>query len=68
MFSSMSTDVGLWVAELVKHLTLDFGSGRDLMVMRLSPALGSVLSRSLLEILFLCPPSPLSFFKNKSFF
>ena len=30
---------GTWVAQLVKCPTLDFGSGHDLRVMRLSPAL-----------------------------
>ena len=29
-----------WVAQLVGHLTLGFGSGHDLRVMRLSPASG----------------------------
>ena len=28
---------GVWVAQLVKRPTLDFGSGHDLSVMRLSP-------------------------------
>ena len=37
--------MGAWVAQLVKHLTLDFGSGHDLMVVGWSPALGSVLCR-----------------------
>ena len=32
-----------WVAQWVKHLTLDFGSGYDLKAMRSSPASGSVL-------------------------
>ena len=32
-----------WVAQSVKHLTLDFSSGRDLTVLRLSPALGSMM-------------------------
>ena len=32
---------GTWVAQLVKPL--DFGSGHDLRVVRLSPTLGSVL-------------------------
>ena len=36
---------GAWVAQLIKHLTLDFSSCHDLKVMRWSPALGSVLSR-----------------------
>ena len=31
---------GTWVAQLVKHLTLDFSSGCDLMVLRLSPLIG----------------------------
>ena len=30
-----------WVVQLVKHLSLDFGSGHDLRVLRSSPALGS---------------------------
>ena len=32
-----------WVAQSVKHLTLDFGSGHNLLVMRSSPVLGSAL-------------------------
>lgn len=31
------------MAQLVEHPTLNFGSGQDLGVMRLSPKLGSVL-------------------------
>ena len=38
-------NMGTWVAQSVKHLTLDFGSGRDLRVLGWSPALGSRLSR-----------------------
>ena len=34
---------GTWVAQAVKALTLDFGSGHDLRVMRVSPESGSVL-------------------------
>ena len=34
---------GSWVAQSVKHLTLDFGSAHDLRVVRLSPGLGSML-------------------------
>ena len=34
---------GAWVAQLVKPPTLDFCSGHDLRVMRLSPAWGSML-------------------------
>jgi len=34
---------GLWVAQSVKHPTLDFGSGHDLGVLRSSPASGSAL-------------------------
>ena len=33
------------MAQSVKYLTLDFGSGRDLMIVRLSPISGSVLGR-----------------------
>ena len=33
-----------WMAQLVEHLTLDFGSGHDPRVMGSSPTLGSVLS------------------------
>ena len=33
-----------WVAQSVKHLTLDFDSGHDIMVMRTSLMSGSVLS------------------------
>lgn len=33
-----------WEARLEKCLTLDFGSGRDLRVVRLSPVLGSTIS------------------------
>ena len=32
------------LGESVKHPTLDFGSGHDLMVLRSSPALGSMLT------------------------
>ena len=35
---------GAWVAQPVKCLTLDFSSGRDLTVMRLSPKSGSTLT------------------------
>ena len=48
---------GAWVAQSVKHLTLDFGSGHDLRVVRFSPELGSRLTPrwawSLLKILSL---------------
>ena len=30
---------GTWMAQLVKHLTLGFGSGQDLRVVRASPAM-----------------------------
>ena len=35
---------GTWVVQLVECPTLDFGSGHDLRVMRLSSTLGSMLS------------------------
>ena len=47
---------GTWVSQQVKHLTLDLGSGHDLMVqsVRLSPVLGFTLTgQSLLGILSL---------------
>ena len=48
---------GAWVAQSVKRPTLDFGSGHDLMVADIKPALGSALKAlSLLGIL----PLPLS--------
>ena len=34
---------GVWVAQSVKCLTLEFGPGHDLMVVRLRPVSGSVL-------------------------
>ena len=34
---------GIWVAQLFKHLTLDFGSGRDLLVVGCCPMMGSML-------------------------
>ena len=36
--------LGAWVAQSVECPTLDFGSGRDLRVVGLSPASGSILS------------------------
>ena len=35
---------GTWVTQSVKRPTLDIGSGRDLVVMRSSPSLGSTLN------------------------
>ena len=35
---------GAWVAQLVKPLTLGFGLGCDLVVLKLDPTLGSTLS------------------------
>ena len=44
------------VAQLVEHLTLDFGSGHDLTVCEFKPHVGSALTaQSLLGILSLCP-------------
>ena len=40
---------GAWVAQLVKHPTLGFGSCHDLGVVRLSPALGPALSSELAQ-------------------
>lgn len=57
LFIKNTKEWGTWVAQLVKHLTLDFGSGHDLRVVGSRPVSGSLLSGSLLEILFL--PLPL---------
>lgn len=35
---------GAWVAQMVKYSTLDFGSGHELRVVRLSPESGYALS------------------------
>ena len=52
---------GAWVAQFVKGPTLGFGSDHDLMVVRLSPTSGSVLTVwSLLGILSLSPSLSLS--------
>ena len=52
---------GAWVAQSVKRLTLDFGSGRDLRFVSSSPTSGSTLIvRSLLGILSLSLPLCLS--------
>ena len=51
---------GTWVAQWVEHPTLDFGSGHDLRVMRLSPKLGSTV-----RVKFACPfPSDVSLTPN----
>jgi len=49
---------GTWVAQSVKHPTLDFSSGHDLRVMRSSPA-GACLRFSL----SLCCPPPTGLLK-----
>ena len=42
-----------WVAQLMKHLTLDFGSGHDLMVRGIKPCMGSLwTAQSFLGVLF----------------
>ena len=51
---------GTWVAQSVKHPTLDFSSGHDLMVVRSSPASGSALTtQSLLGVVSLPISLPL---------
>ena len=57
---------GTWVAQLVKCQTLGLGSSHDLRVVRLSPKLGSALSRELASLSLslspfltaVCPPAP----------
>ena len=44
-FLKNSPSWGTWLAQSVKHPTLDFGSGHDLRVMGLSPKLGSMLGK-----------------------
>ena len=44
LFTLLKRWRGTWVAQWVKLPTLDFSSGHDLRVVRLSPMLGSVLS------------------------
>ena len=61
---------GTWAAQSLKPQTLGSHAGHDLRVMRLSPAMGSALSKDLLEILLLslslCPFPALSLsLKNK---
>ena len=34
---------GTWVSQSVEYLTLDFGSGHDLRIVRSSPVVGSML-------------------------
>ena len=49
-----------WVAQSIKHTTLDFGSGHDLMILRSSPTSGSLLTAwRLLGILILPLSLPL---------
>lgn len=50
---------GIWIAESVKSLTLDFDSDEDLKVLGLSPAMDSHSVGSLPEVLFLPLPLPL---------
>ena len=38
-----SQNRGNWLAQLIEHLMLDFGSGHDLTVVILRPASGSML-------------------------
>ena len=55
---------GDWVAQLVKHLTLDFGSGHGLMVHEFKPCMGLLsdsgesVRDSLSPLLSLPPPPP----------
>ena len=49
--------MGTWEAQLVKHLTLDFGSGYDLRIERLSPTSGSMLSGELASLPLSSSPS-----------
>ena len=59
-----------WVAQLVKHRTLDFGSGHDRKAMRSSPALVSTLGVEPLKVLplHLLPHSLSCSLKNKTLY
>ena len=50
---------GTWMAQLVKHLTLDLGLGHDLRVMDQAPPQALCSVGSLLEIFSLPCPLPL---------
>ena len=52
---------GAWVAQLVKHLTLDFHSGHDLRVVRSSPCWALCSVWNLLVPLSLLLPPDLTF-------
>ena len=47
------------MAQLVKHLTFDFGSDHDLRVVRWSPAVGSMLAMEPASFRLLLSPLPL---------
>ena len=47
------SETGAWVGQLVEHPTLDFSSGYDCRVVRLSPRWGSALSKESAASLFL---------------
>ena len=55
------------LAQSVKHLTLDFGSGHDLRIVGLSPMSSAMLTSvgSLLLPLSLCPPPTCSHFLSQ---
>lgn len=62
---------GTWMAESVKHLTLGFGSGHELRVMRSNPTLDAMLtaefvSDSLSPVPLLLPLHALFFFFSLS--
>ena len=66
---SKNKNRGTWVAQSIKHPTLDFSSGHDLTVVRLSPTLSSTLSmESAWDSLSLFLPLllSLSLLKNKN--
>ena len=58
---------GNWVAQLVKCLTLDFGSGHDLGIVRLSPVSGCVLGLELIKDSLYLSASPTPQKRKKKF-
>ena len=65
LYIKMPESRGTWVAQMVEWPAPDFGSGRDLTVVRSSLVMGSVLSIELLGILSLSPSLYLSLSLSK---
>ena len=53
---------GTWVAQFIKHLTLDFSSGHDLRFVSSNPTSGSILSGECAEDSIICSATLLASF------